>query len=157
MVNDSACFGEYFIADIDTYYCKWLLHQSDEVWMNNCQKLMDLTGDLPLGLYETPIPKVRSLTPPMLKWIAETGRFVFHKDTSLDTQTMLSKMAAVKSVPSTPLKWEAQICKISMIQVVSLQYSSWMVVTGGVSYRLCCRFFTAKSQFIKICLDSGGK
>ena len=79
-------------------------YQSDEVWMNNCQKLMDLTGDLPLGLYETPVPKVRSLTPPMLKWIAETGRFVFHKDTSLDTQTMLSKMAAVKSVPSTPLK-----------------------------------------------------
>lgn len=79
-------------------------HQSDEVWMNNCQKLMDLTGDIPLGLYETPIPKVRSLTPSMLKWIAETGRFVFHKDTSLDTQTMLSKMAAVRSVPSTPLK-----------------------------------------------------
>ena len=33
--------------------------QSDEVWLKNVRKLMDLTGDLPLGLYETPIPKVR--------------------------------------------------------------------------------------------------
>ena len=65
---------------------------------------MDLTGDLRLGLYETPVPKVRSLTPSMLKWVAETGRFVFHKDTSLEVETMLKKMDAVQSVPGTPLK-----------------------------------------------------
>lgn len=65
---------------------------------------MDLTGNLPLGLYETPVPKVRSLTPSMLKWVAETGRFVFHKDTSLQTDTMLKKLDAVKSVQATPLK-----------------------------------------------------
>ena len=33
--------------------------QSDEVWMANVEKLMNLTGDKPLGFYETPIPKVR--------------------------------------------------------------------------------------------------
>ena len=33
--------------------------QSDEVWMANIEKLMNLTGDKPLGFYETPIPKVR--------------------------------------------------------------------------------------------------
>lgn len=33
--------------------------QSDDVWLTNVQKLMDLTGDIPLGLYETPVPQVR--------------------------------------------------------------------------------------------------
>ena len=66
---------------------------------------MDETGDIRLGLYETPVPKVRHLTPAMLKWVAESGRFVFHKDTSLEVDTMLKKMDAVQAVPSTPLKW----------------------------------------------------
>lgn len=35
--------------------------QSDEVWMDNVEKLMELTGDKPLGFYETPVPKVRSV------------------------------------------------------------------------------------------------
>ena len=39
--------------------CVCSLYQSDEVWMANVQKLMDMTGDTPLGLYETPVPKVR--------------------------------------------------------------------------------------------------
>ena len=27
--------------------------------MANCKKLMEMTGNIPLGLYETPVPKVR--------------------------------------------------------------------------------------------------
>ena len=33
--------------------------QSDSVWLANVKKLMQMTGDLPLGLYETPVPQVR--------------------------------------------------------------------------------------------------
>ena len=40
----------------------------------------------------------------MLAWIARSGRFVFHKDTSLEVDLMLRKLDAVKSVPNTPLK-----------------------------------------------------
>ena len=29
--------------------------------MDNVEKLMELTGDKPLGFYETPVPKVRSV------------------------------------------------------------------------------------------------
>ena len=65
---------------------------------------MDLTGDLPLGLYETPIPKTRNLTPEMLKWVAQSGRFTFHKDTCLQLDRMIEKIEAVKAVPGTPLK-----------------------------------------------------
>ena len=45
----------------------------------------------------------RSLTPEMMTWVARSGRFVFHKDTSLDLQTMVKKINAVKAVPDTPL------------------------------------------------------
>lgn len=40
----------------------------------------------------------------MLKWAASNDRFVFHKDTSLDTATMINKLRAVQSVESTKLK-----------------------------------------------------
>ena len=78
--------------------------QSDEVWLANCQKLMDLTGNLPLGLYETPVPKARNLTPDMVRWVAQSGRFNFLKDTSLSVSTLLEKIKAGKSVEGTPLK-----------------------------------------------------
>ena len=35
------------------------------MWVANCKQLMALTGDIPLGFYETPVPQVRSaLTSP---------------------------------------------------------------------------------------------
>lgn len=37
------------------------MSDSDEVWMNNVETLMNLTGNKPLGFYETPVPKVRSV------------------------------------------------------------------------------------------------
>lgn len=82
-----------------------LMEESDSVWLENVKKLMDLTGDIPLGLYETPVPQVRSLTPEMLSWCAESGRFLFHKDTSVDMDVMLRKLAAVQAVPNNTLKF----------------------------------------------------
>jgi len=46
----------------------------------------------------------RSLTPLMMEWAARSGRFVFHKDTSILTSTMIEKIKAVKSISNTPLK-----------------------------------------------------
>ncbi len=40
----------------------------------------------------------------MLTWAAKTGRFVFHKDTSLDISLMVKKLQAVQTVPNTTLK-----------------------------------------------------
>jgi 4-hydroxy-tetrahydrodipicolinate synthase len=81
------------------------MNESDDVWMENVSKLMDMTGDLPLGLYETPLPQVRALTPGMLAWCAGSGRFLFHKDTSEDTGVMLRKLEAVQSLPHSNLKF----------------------------------------------------
>ena len=40
----------------------------------------------------------------MLSWCAESGRFLFHKDTSVDMDVMLRKLAAVQAVPNNTLK-----------------------------------------------------
>ena len=80
--------------------------------MANCKKLMELTGDIPLGLYETPVPKARNLTPAMIGKIAESGRFNFLKDTSLSVNTLLQKIQAAKSVEGTPLKSVTQNCML---------------------------------------------
>lgn len=49
-------------------------------------------------------PVCRHLTPEMLTWVAKTGRFLFHKDTTLEVPAMLRKLEAVRAVPETPLK-----------------------------------------------------
>lgn len=67
-------------------------------WLANTAKLLELTGEVPLGLYECPQPYHRLLTPEMLKWCAESGRFLFHKDTCCKTKPIADKIAAVQTV-----------------------------------------------------------
>ncbi len=90
----------YIICGVFMFY----INQSDDVWMANCKTLMDQTGNIPLGLYETPVPKARNLTPAMVRWVAESGRFTFLKDTSLRVSVLKEKIQSAKAVEGTPLK-----------------------------------------------------
>lgn len=47
-------------------------------------RLMGETGDIPLGLYECPLPYKRLLSSSLLQELALTKRFVYFKDTSCD-------------------------------------------------------------------------
>lgn len=58
--------------------------ESDEVFLANTRKLMDLTEDIPLGLYECPVPYKRVISSDILGALLPTGRLVYHKDTCLD-------------------------------------------------------------------------
>lgn len=71
--------------------------ESDQVWLDNLKMLLDkLPKDLPLGFYECPYPYKRIITPELLKWCAETGRFYFIKDTSCDMENIKNKLNAIK-------------------------------------------------------------
>lgn len=70
--------------------------ESDEVWLRNAEKLLELVPDVQFGIYECPFPYKRLMTPEMLKWCAQTGRFAFLKDTCCDIQQLEEKLAAVK-------------------------------------------------------------
>jgi 4-hydroxy-tetrahydrodipicolinate synthase len=71
--------------------------EADDVWKRNLDKLLkELPQEMPLGFYECPFPYKKIITPDALKWCAETGRFLFLKDTSCDTDNIRLKLEAVQ-------------------------------------------------------------
>ena len=71
--------------------------ESDEVWLENLKKLLEMIPeDVPLGFYECPYPYKRIISPELLKWCADTGRFYFIKDTSCDIENMKAKLEVIK-------------------------------------------------------------
>lgn len=72
-------------------------NESDEVWLENLKKLLEMMPkDVPLGFYECPYPYKRIISPELLKWCADTGRFYFIKDTSCDIENMKAKLEVIK-------------------------------------------------------------
>ncbi|MEF2246034.1 dihydrodipicolinate synthase family protein [Paenibacillus sp. IITD108] len=70
--------------------------ESDEVLKNRLEELLQhLPKELPLGFYECPAPYKRLMTPELLRWCADTGRFQFLKDTSCDVEEIRAKVEAV--------------------------------------------------------------
>lgn len=71
--------------------------EDDTVWLENLKKIVqELPENLPLGFYECPYPYKRIISPGLLKWCAETGRFYFIKDTSCDLNNMEQKLKEIK-------------------------------------------------------------
>lgn len=71
--------------------------ESDEIWLKNLKKLLDkLPEDLALGFYECPYPYKRIISPELLKWCADTGRFYFIKDTSCSIENIRAKLEQIE-------------------------------------------------------------
>lgn len=69
---------------------------SDEEWKRSMERFLSLVDpEISLGLYESPLPFKRLLSPELFGWVATTGRFQFHKDTCCDLETIRQKIAAV--------------------------------------------------------------
>jgi len=60
------------------------------------QKILDATGDIPFGFYECPMPYKRLLNPGIIAWLAGTGRFLYHKDTSCNSLSIRSKLSVLE-------------------------------------------------------------
>lgn len=72
-------------------------NESDEILKRNATRIIEaLPPDLPLGIYEAPLPYHRVLSPELLKWFADTGRFVFLKDTCCNAEEIRQKLATIK-------------------------------------------------------------
>lgn len=72
-------------------------NESDDIWKANLDKLLEaIPQDIPLGFYECPYPYKRLISPELLKYCANTGRFYFLKDTSCDTANIEAKLQAVQ-------------------------------------------------------------
>ena len=72
-------------------------NEGDDIWIANAEALLEkLPPDIGLGLYECPYPYKRLLTPRILKWCLEKGRFYFIKDTCCDMKTIRERMDILK-------------------------------------------------------------
>ena len=65
---------------------------SDAVFLDQLHQLMNLTDNIPLGLYECPIPYKRLISSQLLASILPTGRIIYHKDTSLDADEVAKRL-----------------------------------------------------------------
>jgi 4-hydroxy-tetrahydrodipicolinate synthase len=72
------------------------IEDSDETLLSNFNKMFRLTPGIPLGLYECPAPYKRILSADVFKALLESGRLVYHKDTSLDLEKIKAKLDLVK-------------------------------------------------------------
>ena len=70
---------------------------SDEVFVNNVHKLLDLTPGVPTGFYECPVPYKRILSAAQLEDFVNTGRVIYHKDTCLDINQIKAKLSVAKN------------------------------------------------------------
>ena len=72
-------------------------NEGDDVWLKNGEKLLKaIPEDLPLGIYECPMPYKRLLSERILAWCKETGRFHFIKDTCCDASLLEKRLAQLK-------------------------------------------------------------
>lgn len=67
-------------------------NESDDVLDARVAELIERTETVPLGFYECPVPYKRVLSPEQLKKYVDTGRVVYHKDTSLDIASVTRKV-----------------------------------------------------------------
>lgn len=58
--------------------------ESDEIMIENMQKILSALPDVTFGMYECPHPYKRLLSEKVLAFMAESGRFAFIKDTCCD-------------------------------------------------------------------------
>ena len=71
--------------------------ESDAIWLDRLKMLLaEFPEDLALGFYECPYPYKRIISPELLKWCADTGRFYFIKDTSCSIENISRKLECVK-------------------------------------------------------------
>jgi 4-hydroxy-tetrahydrodipicolinate synthase len=88
--------------------CMATKEEDEAQFKENLERLLELTPGVPLAQYECPAPYHRRCSPELLSWIARTGRFYFHKDTSRHCPLLSEKLAAIREAdlpPSNPFRF----------------------------------------------------
>ncbi|WP_135550409.1 dihydrodipicolinate synthase family protein [Paenibacillus cymbidii] len=70
--------------------------QPEELWKERAEAILRQVPDVSFGIYECPYPYKRLLSPELLRWCADTGRFLFLKDTCCDASQIAAKLDAVR-------------------------------------------------------------
>lgn len=66
--------------------------ESDERLLSQAQEIIEKTPGVALGTYECPNPYKRIVTPKITQFLVQSGRFIYHKDTTEDMQQIREKL-----------------------------------------------------------------
>lgn len=69
---------------------------TEEILLQNFDKMFALTGNIPLGTYECPAPYKRILSADVFRQLLGSQRFVYHKDTSILLDSVRAKIEIAK-------------------------------------------------------------
>ena len=71
--------------------------ETDDIWLSNAEKLLSrLDPAINLGAYECPAPYKRLLSERTLRYMADSGRFYFLKDTCCDAERIRRRIEVIK-------------------------------------------------------------
>lgn len=87
--------GVNAVIMITSHFAK--LDESDQVLTGNFDKFLTLTDNIPLGTYECPAPYKRILTPYSFKYLLDTNRVRYHKDTTIVFEKVKVKIDLAKN------------------------------------------------------------
>lgn len=73
--------------------------EDEEAAKRSIEYLLDHIEAESFGIYECPHPYKRLVSPELLKWCADTGKFSFLKDTCCDLDGLKAKCEAVRGTP----------------------------------------------------------
>ena len=72
-------------------------NEGDDTFIRNAQWLLErLPEDVKLGFYECPYPYKRLVTPKILDWCIDTGKFTYMKDTCCDAAEIARRVQQLK-------------------------------------------------------------
>jgi 4-hydroxy-tetrahydrodipicolinate synthase len=74
--------------------------EDDDVLLRNFDKMFQLTGNIPLGMYECPAPYKRIIGPGVFQKLLSADRMVYHKDTSITHENVKAKLDILKEIDS---------------------------------------------------------
>lgn len=113
--------------------------EGDEIWQKNAQYILDhIPADVPLGLYECPWPYKRLTSPALLRWCADTGRFLFLKDTCCDLEQIQAKLDAVRGTPLRIFNANSATC-LDSLRMGCAGFCGVMLNFHPELYRWLCR------------------
>lgn len=73
-------------------------NEGDDVFLENLTQLLQvLPKELPLGFYECPYPYKRLLSPAVIRFMVQSKRFYFIKDTSCSVQNITNKLKLIQN------------------------------------------------------------
>lgn len=71
--------------------------EGDELLLTRIEQISEATGEIRLGIYECPTPYKRLISPSVMKWLVDSGRFYYHKDTSCNIGDIKEKIELTRN------------------------------------------------------------